>query len=295
MKILLTGASGFIGSAASRALGADGHTVIPLRRTSDQSSEPTWDPEKGKVDLGREPQFDAVIHLAGENIAQRWSSKVKDRIYKSRVEGTRLLCETLAKLPKVPEALLCASGTAFYGNRGDEILDEDSSPGEGFLAKVTQEWERATEQAAEGGIRVVNMRIGLVLDSKVGALTRMLPAFRFGVGGRLGSGRQFWSWIALGDVLSAMKHCLYNRDIRGPVNLVSPQPVTNAEFTNTLGSVLHRPTVFPVPEFALNAFFGEMAHEAMLISLRVVPKRLQETGFAFQFPELRQALSASMT
>ena len=277
----MTGASGFVGRPLTDFLRARGHTVIALPRIGSEAARPTWK-------LVGEP--DAVLHLAGENIAQRWNDKVKERIYQSRVRGTHWLSEALAKLPKKPHALICASGSAFYGSRGEEILDEQSNPGTGFLARLTQHWEAAAESARVAGIRVVHMRIGLVLHPKGGALAKMLPAFRAGLGGKLGGGKHYWSWIALPDMLAAIEFILNNSRLHGGVNMVGPNPVTNAEFTKTLGAVLHRPTIFTAPRFTLRWMMGEMADEALLTSFRIIPRKLQEAGFTFQLPDLRAAL-----
>jgi uncharacterized protein (TIGR01777 family) len=250
----------------------------------------TWNPDTGQIDLGRAGDIDAVIHLAGETIAQRWTPKTKQRIRDSRVEGTRLLAETLATMPAPPKVLVCASATGFYGDRGEEWLDEKSAPGAGFLADVCQEWEQAAQPARERGIRVVHLRIGIVLTPKGGALAKMLPSFRLGLGGRLGDGRAYWSWIALDDLLEAIQHAFADASVHGPVNVVSPNPVTNAEFTKTLGRVLNRPTILPVPRFAVDLLFGEMGREAILPSFRVKPAKLTEAGFRFGFPDLEPAL-----
>jgi hypothetical protein len=235
---------------------------------------------------------DVVVHLAGENIAQRWNKEVKERIYQSRVHGTRWLSEALAKMPKRPRVLICASGSAYYGSRGDEALDEDSKPGTGFLARLTQEWEAAAEPARTAGMRVVHMRIGLVLHPRGGALAKMLPAFRAGLGGKLGNGKHYWSWIALPDMLAAIELLLQRNDVAGAVNMVGPTAVTNAEFTKTLGAVLHRPTFFTAPRFGLRLLIGEMADEALFASFRILPKRLQDAGFTFKHPELKEALES---
>jgi uncharacterized protein len=288
MRILLTGASGFIGSAVLANLRADSHEVIPLQRSSGQ---PSWDPARKQIDLGANPKFDAVIHLAGENIAQRWNAAARDRIYRSRIDGTRLLSEALARLPEKPRTFLCASGTAIYGDRGNEVLAESSSPKiDGFLAKVVRDWEAACAPAAAAGIRVVHLRFGMVTHPTGGALAKMLPPFRLGIGGKLSSGRQYLSWVTRDDAVRAIQHCLLREDISGPINVVSPQPVTNAEFTKALGTALRRPTWFTVPAPMLKLVFGEMAKETMLISFRVLPRRLQESGFKFEHPELGPAL-----
>ena len=277
----MTGASGFVGRHLADFLRARGHTVAGLSRIGSDRTSPAW-----KL-VG---EADAVVHLAGENIAQRWNEKVKERIYQSRVRGTRWLSETLANLPKRPEVLICASGSAYYGSRGNEVLDETSTQGTGFLAGLTKDWEAAADPARAAGIRVAHMRIGLVLHPKGGALAKMLPAFRAGLGGKLGDGKHYWSWIALPDMLAAIEFLLNNSRLSGPVNMAGPNPVTNEEFTKTMGAVLHRPTVLTAPRFGLRLMMGEMADEALFTSFRIVPRRLQEAGFAFQHPELRPAL-----
>lgn len=275
----MTGASGFIGRRLSEYLRQGGHVVVPLARTGTDPKQPSWN-------LDNAGDADALIHLAGENIAQRWNSEVKQRIYLSRVRGTEWLCRAVANRCRM---LISASGIAYYGNRGDEMLDEDSGPGAGFLAKVTQDWEGATKGA---GMRVVPMRIGMVLHPAGGALAKMLPLFRAGLGGRLGSGKQYWSWIALPDLLAAIEFLLEQADIPGPVNMVGPDPITNKQFTKTMGAALRRPTVFAAPAFALRMMVGEMADEALLASVRVLPGRLTAAGFAFKYPELKPALEA---
>jgi uncharacterized protein (TIGR01777 family) len=269
-----------------------GCRVVKLARhpASETSAEAAWNPDTGQIDLSRASALDAVIHLAGEPIAKRWTPDVKRRIRDSRVTGTRLLSEALARLRAPPKVLICASATGWYGDRGGEWLDENSAPGRGFLAETCQEWESAAAPAREAGIRVVNLRIGLVLSPRGGALAKMLPAFRLGLGGRLGDGRAWWSWITMDDLLEVIQHALANESMYGPVNAVSPNPVTNAEFTNTLGRVLHRPTLIPAPRFALEIIFGEMGREALLPSFRVKPATLIEAGFRFRFPELEAGL-----
>lgn len=292
MKILLSGASGLIGSALGPVLSRSNHSVIKLVRASalGETSPAIWNPSSGQIDLGRAEEIDAVIHLAGETVAQRWTSHAKRRIRESRVDGTRLLCETIARLPRPPKAILCASATGIYGDRGDAWVDEDSSPGEGFLPAVCRDWEAATVPALDNGIRVVHLRFGVVLTARGGALKKMLPAFRFGLGGRIGDGTQFWSWVTLDDVLGAIQHALFNPSLSGPFNVVSPNPVTNGEFTEILGRVLNRSTPFPVPRAVIGLVFGEMGREALLSSFRVRPKRLLEAGYRFLFPDLEIAL-----
>lgn len=294
MRVLITGGSGLVGSALAPVLIANGHEVVRLVRPSAPAagleSLAIWNPEAGQVDLSRAGCLDAVVHLAGETIAQRWTPEVKRRIRDSRVAGTRLLCEALAGLPTPPKVLVCASATGFYGDRGDEWLDEASSAGAGFLADVCRDWEASAAPAAERGIRVVHLRIGIVLTPKGGALAKMLPVFRLGLGGRLGSGRAYWSWITLDDLLEVIQHALANEALRGAVNAVSPHPVTNAEFTKILGGVLRRPAILPVPRFAVELLFGEMGREAMLAGFRVKPAKLIESKFKFRFPDLAPAL-----
>jgi len=288
---LVTGASGLVGTALVSVLEARGHQVVKLiRGPASSASAATWNPEAKQIDLSRAGNIDAVVHLAGANIAQRWTPDVKRRIRDSRVEGTHLLSDALAKLPTPPKVLVCASATGFYGDRGEEWLDERSAPGHGFLADTCQEWEAAADAARVTGIRVVHLRLGIVLTPKGGALAKMLPAFRLGIGGRLGDGQAYWSWIELDDLIEVILHALATESLKGPVNAVSPNPITNSVLTETLGHVLRRPAFLPVPRFALELLFGEMAREAMLASFRVKPSRLLETGFQFRFAELEPAL-----
>jgi uncharacterized protein (TIGR01777 family) len=275
MKIGVTGSRGLIGSELVRALTKDGHEVIRYNRAQPPSLD----------------GFDVVVHLAGENIAGRWTAKKKERIRESRVNGTRALCEVLTRLARRPKVLVCASATGYYGDRRSELLTEDSAPGTGFLAEVCRAWEAATEPAARAGIRVVNLRFGAVLSAQGGALAKMLPPFRLGLGGVIGNGRQFWSWVALDDAVGAIQHVIRRESLTGPVNVVSPRPVTNREFTKTLGRVLRRPTIFPLPAFAARLVFGEMADAALLASVRVEPARLMATNYRFRFPELAPALT----
>lgn len=276
MRIAVTGASGFIGRALTARLAAAGHTVEPLKTRESFVM----------------PPCDAVVNLAGEPIAQRWTPEAKQRIRYSRVEGTRRLVESMGRLSPRPAALVCASAVGFYGSHGDEILRETSPPGEDFLAEVCVAWERAAAQAESAfGIRVVCLRTGVVLGRGGGALERMLPAFRLGAGGPLGSGRQWMSWIHLDDLTSLYEFALNESRLRGAVNAVAPHPVTNAEFVRALAAALHRPALIPVPAFALKLMFGEMAG-VLLDSQRAVPEAARAAGFEFRYPELGPALSA---
>jgi uncharacterized protein (TIGR01777 family) len=250
-----------------------------------------WDPEKGTIRPNALDGVDAVVHLAGENIASgRWTVARKARILKSRVQGTKLISEAMARADKPPRILLSASATGFYGDRGSELLREDSAPGSGFLPDVCRQWEAATEAATRKGIRVVHMRTGLVLTPNGGALAKMLPPFKLGAGGRIGSGEQYWSWISLDDLISAMAHCLEAGTLHGPVNMVSPSPVTNLQFTKALGRVLSRPTIFPMPVLAARLALGEMADALLLASARVEPAKLAASRFVFKHKELEPAL-----
>ncbi len=293
MKILVSGSTGLVGSALVPFLTTGGHDVVRLVRSvpSAGSGDVAWSVSQGTIDTAGLAGVDAVVHLAGENIAAgRWTAKQKARIRDSRVEGTRLLCETLAAMDDPPKTLVCASAIGFYGDRGDQVLDEDSDPGTSFLCDVCREWEAACEPARQRGIRVVNLRIGVILTPAGGALAKMLLPFKMGVGGIVGNGRQFWSWISLDDVVGAIHHALTTESLSGPVNGVAPNPVTNREFTKTLGSVLRRPTIFPMPAFAARLALGEMADELLLSSTRVVPKKLQQSGYEFRHADLTAAL-----
>ena len=294
MKVLISGSTGLIGSALVSLLTNERHDVVRLVRSAPKSdgSEVHWDPESGRIDNAGLEGMDAVVHLAGENIgAGRWTRDRKARIFDSRVKGTRLLCESLANLAQPPKVLVSASAIGYYGDRDEEILNEASISGFGFLAEVCIEWEIATEPLAQTEIRVVNLRMGIVLSLDGGPLEKMLPPFKMGVGGILGNGRQYMSWIALDDAVGGIHHALVTDSLQGPVNNVAPHPVTNREFTKTLGRVLRRPTLFPLPSFGLRLMFGEeMANELFLSSTRVEPVRLLETGYTFQYPELESGL-----
>jgi uncharacterized protein (TIGR01777 family) len=306
MKILVSGASGLIGSHLVRELEANQHQVSRLvRRPTRSPSEIRWDPNtvpeqvSGFAGVPDEPDFGslgwgAVIHLAGESIMGRWTSAKKARILGSRKTGTHNLSLALASASSRPRCLLVACAVGYYGPRGDEILTETSPPGNDFLAQVGREWEAAAEPARQAGIRVVNLRIGLVLTPDGGALKRMLTPFRLGAGGRLGSGKQWISWIALDDVLQAIQFVLENEALIGPVNFTSPNPVTNAEFTRALGQALHRPTLFPMPAPVVKAMFGEMGEALLLSGQRVIPEKLQASGYRFLHADVGEALRSML-
>ena len=291
MNVLVSGATGLVGSALGTELENEGHSVTALSR-SKPSSEDTvrWDPARGQIDASRLGGTDAVVHLAGENIVGRWTAEKKRKILDSRVQGTRLLAETVAGLPEKPGAMICASAIGYYGDRGNELLREESRPGDAFLSEVVEAWEAAAEPAREAGIRVANLRFGIVLSPEGGALGTTLPLFKVGGGGKVGSGRQWWSWVALDDVVGAIMHALENDSVEGPVNVVTPNPMTNAEYTKVLGDVLGRPTLIPAPAPALRAVLGEVADELLLASARVEPAKLKETDYDFRHPELDGAL-----
>jgi uncharacterized protein (TIGR01777 family) len=290
MKVLVTGARGLIGSALVPRLEAGGHEVAQLTRSTPQRrGEYRWDPATGTLDRAALEGVDAAVHLAGESVAGRWTEAKKRRILESRVKGTRLLSEALAGLEPPPAVLACASAIGVYGDRGDEPVTERSPSGDGFLAEVVRAWEGAAAPAREAGIRVVNLRFGIVQSKDGGALATMLPIFRLGLGGRVGSGRQYVSWVAIDDVVGAIQYALASDSPAGPVNVVAPQPVRNAEYAHTLGRVLGRPAILPAPGFAVRLALGELSQE-VLGGQRVVPERLREGGYEFRYPELEPAL-----
>jgi uncharacterized protein (TIGR01777 family) len=291
LHVAVTGASGLVGSRLCAFLTTGGHRVSRLvRRPPAGAGEIRWDPASGRVDLAALEGVDAVVHLAGESIAGRFTEARKARIRGSRVEGTRALAEALAGLRRPPSVLVSASAVGYYGDRGDALLDETSPPGRGFLSEVCEEWEAAAGPAAAGGVRVVLPRFGIILSPAGGALAGLLTPFRLGVGGPVGSGRQFMSWIDLEDAIGAVHFALGRPALAGPVNVVAPAPATNAEFARTLGRVLGRPALLSFPETAARAVFGEMADALLLASQRVRPRRLEETGFPFRFPALEAAV-----
>jgi uncharacterized protein (TIGR01777 family) len=285
-----------VGTALTKLLLAGGHRVTGLTRKPSEAdpgrtARVRWEPESGTLHTGDVDGHDVAVHLAGENIAAGpWTATRKARIRDSRVRGTDLLCRTLAAAENGPRVLVCASAVGFYGDRGDTSVDESSRPGEGFLAQTCVEWEAAAAPARAAEIRVVHLRIGMVLSPAGGALSRMLPQWRLGLGGPLGGGRQFWSWISLDDLVSVILHAAIVEGLEGPVNAVAPRAVRNAEFSRTLGKVLDRPAVLPAPSLALRLLLGEMADEMLLGGANVVPRRLQETGFEWRHPELEGAL-----
>lgn len=295
MKILIAGASGLVGSALVSKLKAEGAEVTPLVRSAAKAGEIEWHPDRGLIDAPALEGCDAIINLAGDGIANgRWTEEKKRRILDSRVNGTRLLSETVANLSRKPATFINASAIGFYGSRGDDLVDEDSGPGEGFLASVCRQWESATAPAEQAGIRVVKIRLGVILTKDGGIMGSMLRPFKLGLGGKVGSGKQVISWVAMDDVVAVISFILQNESVRGPVNVVAPHPVTNEEFTKALGRVLSRPTFMAMPAFAAKLAFGEMADEMMLSSTRVAPKVLNNAGFKFQYPELEAAVRAML-
>jgi len=294
LRVAVTGSTGLIGSALVPTLRAEGHRVVRLVRSRVEagSGDVLWDPAKEEVDAAGLEGLDAVVHLAGENVGKPWSAAQKVRIRESREKGTRTLARALARLKQPPKVLVSASATGYYGDRGDEVLDESAGNGTGFLAEVCRVWEAEAQPARDAGIRVVHPRIAVVLSREGGALEKMLLPFRLGVGGKVGSGKQWMSWVELDDVVEAIRFALRREEVEGPVNLTAPNPVTNEEFTRTLGRVLGRPTLLPVPGFALKLALGEMAEETVLASQRAVPDRLTKAGFRFRYPEIEGALRA---
>ena len=287
--VAITGASGMVGAALAAGLRESGHHPVSITRQPSESNQGSiiWDPLRGVTDPSRLETVDTVVHLAGENIAAgRWTAALKDRIRRSRVEGTRSLVKSIAAVSRRPKTLVCASAIGFYGERGDTVLDEDAVAGKGFLADVCREWEQEAQAATELGLRVAIVRIGVVLSSKGGALAKMLLPFKLGAGGIIGSGKQYWSWIGLHDLVRIIAFCIERDSVQGPVNAVSPNSMTNYDFTKGMGRALHRPTLFPMPACAAKLVLGEMANELLLSRTRVTPKKLMEQGFEFHYPEL---------
>ena len=296
-RVAITGSHGLIGTALVESLQRDGYQVrrIVRSRSAATGHDIFWDPTGGELDASALEGLDAVVHLAGENVAGIWTEEKKRRIRESRVQGTRLLAERIAELRNPPRVLVSASATGFYGNRGDETLGETSAPGDDFLADVARDWEAETAPAMGAGVRVVNTRFGIVLSVDGGALKLMLPPFKLGLGGKVGDGRQWIPWVALQDAVRAIRFALEHDSVRGPVNVVAPDPVTNAEFVKTLGDVLGRPTVFSVPAAVLRIALGEeMAEATVLVSQKVMPRGLETAGFDFRYPELEGALRAEV-
>ncbi|MGB7067929.1 MAG: TIGR01777 family oxidoreductase [Pyrinomonadaceae bacterium] len=299
MRILVTGASGLIGTALREALAKKGwETLLVSRASPTDANQIQWDAESGFriEDVTRLEGLDAVVHLAGEPVSGlRWTESKKQAIRDSRVYGTRSLVDTLAKLKHKPEVLVSASALGFYGDRGDDVMTESNMAGDTFLANTSREWEAESRRAEDLGIRTVIVRTGIVLAKLGGALSAMLTPFKFGVGGIIGSGKQWMSWISLDDIVAIYIEAITNGKLRGAINGVSPHPVTNEEFTKTMGDVLNRPTFVPLPEFAVNLVFGEMGDAFLLDSTRVIPKRLEDAGFQFMYPDLKGALNQALS
>ena len=293
MKVLVTGSNGMVGREVVTRLTGAGHYVVRLVRSKPDRArgDAEWDPVTGRIERAALKGIEAVVHLAGENILGLWTAGKKERIYKSRVVSTEYLCEALASLTPKPKVLVSASAIGYYGDQGDTWLKEGAPIGSGFLATLCREWEDATRLAVNAGIRVVNARIGLVLSPRGGALAGMLPAFKLGIGGPIGLGRHYMSWISQDDLVEGILFALENPDLEGPVNFTAPEPVTNREFSKTLGRVLHRPAILPVPSILLKLLPGRMAQETLLASARVAPEKLQRAGFKFGHGRLEDALA----
>lgn len=291
MRILVSGATGLVGAALTQRLAADGHEALPLQRGVPGDGRITWDPASGRIDGEKLNGFDAVVHLAGESIAGgRWTEAKRNRIRDSRVEGTRLLASTLATLSAPPKIFVSASAIGYYGNRPGSTLNEDDAGGRGFLADVCCQWEQAVQPAIEASIRTALMRFGVILSRRGGALEKMLPPFRMGLGGVIGSGKQVWSWIDLDDAVGALLHTLSQSSLTGPVNTVAPEPVTNHAFTKALGRVVRRPTLFSMPAFVARVVMGPMVDELLLAHQDVQPSRLLASGYQFQYPDIEASL-----
>lgn len=296
MRVAITGASGFLGAAIAASLVRDGVEVMRIRRAPHVAlPDVAWNPPAGLITPDALERLDAIVNLAGEPIARRWTAARKRAIVESRVQSTGLLARTIASLREPPRVLLSGSATGFYGDRGDEELDEESAPGSDFLAQTALAWERAAEPARTAGTRVVLLRTGIVLGAGGGALAKLVLPFKLGVGGRVGNGRQWMSWIGLADWVGAVRRLLLLDDVEGPVNLVAPNPVPNVVFTRTLARVLGRPAIAHIPAWAIDAGFGEMGHATLLASQRVHPRRLTSAGFEFGCPTLEQSLRAELT
>jgi uncharacterized protein (TIGR01777 family) len=296
MRILISGASGLIGRALTPALISAGHEPVALVRRAPRDNEVQWNPGE-RLDSEKLASADAIVHLAGKNIAGRWTEKFKREVLESRAQGTRILANAAAESCRrcgQPRIFISAAGINYYGSRGDELLTEESSSGQGFLAEVSRQWEAATAPASEAGVRVVNLRIGVVLAHDGGALKPMLLPFRLGLGGRIGSGKQFWSWISFDDVIGVALFALHNDSLRGPVNTVGPSPVRNEEFVRALGEELHRPAIFPLPTWIVRTFLGEMGEELLLTSIRAEPTKLKIAGYKFLHPDLKEAIRGAL-
>jgi uncharacterized protein (TIGR01777 family) len=292
MRVLISGASGLIGRALTDRLRSAGDTVQTLvrRKPEESKGEIRWDVGAGALDASCLDGIDAVVHLAGKPIALRWTEETKQAILDSRVPATTMLAQTVARLPHKPRVFISASAVGFYGSRGDQSLDEASAPGDGFLADVCRQWEEASRPARDAGIRTVQLRTGIVLSRAGGMLARVLPHFRMGAGGVVGTGRQWLSWISLADALAAIRHAIATVELAGPVNLTAPEPVPNVEFSRTLARLLGRPTLVPLPAFAVKMLFGEMGEELLLSGQKVLPRKLIASGFSFAHPDLESAL-----